>query len=345
MKTLRLVSTAAIMSALFYAHPFFVAPQQPPRPQASAAANEQVAPEEAARRNAAGFPIGTYTSCAEGADNPSGNQFLRVLGFQDGARLTLAQSGTTVTSTYVDQNSLTRSLRFSTTTDTLATIAHKGQVIPGFKCLCVLGPGRWAGYPASMTVTAGLLAYNAGMVFLTLTGDLRSEAGACGALSQSEARFWVSCENRQGGALPAVDAGPAPLAKLLAGRHSCRTQIVTLDHFNGLNQYVVGGATGTLTLTEDGARVTAQYSGDTSLAGTLRFKAKTSTTASAEAGQTLMAPCMAMGRPSRTAEMLPIAAGSLTMIDSTLFLSFAGAMADNSSCPGAQLAGSVICSK
>jgi len=196
-----------------------------------------------------------------------------------------------------------------------------------------------------MTVTAGVLAYDAGMVFLTLTGSLRSDAWACGALSQSEASFWVSCENRQGGTVPAVDAGPAPVAKLLAGRHSCRTQIETLDHFNGLNQYVVGGATGTLTLTEEGARVTAQYSGDTSLAGTLRFKAKTSTTASAEAGQTLMAPCMATGRSSRTAEILLIAAGSLTMIDSTLFLSFAGAMADSSSCPGAQVAGSVICSK
>ena len=71
MGTLRLVSRATIMSALFYAHPVFAAPQQPPQPQASAA-NEQVSPEEAARRNMAGFPIGTYTSCAQGADNPSG---------------------------------------------------------------------------------------------------------------------------------------------------------------------------------------------------------------------------------------------------------------------------------
>jgi hypothetical protein len=295
--------------------------------------------------NAADFPIGTYTSCAQGADNPSGNKFLRVEGFQDGARLTLAQSGTTVTSTYVDQNGLTQSLSFSTTTDTLATIAQKGQVIPGLTSYCVLGRGRGAGYPASMTVTAGALAYDAGMVFLTLTGDLRSDAGACGALSQSKASFWVACENRQGGAVPAVDAGPAPVAKLLAGRHSCRTQIETLDHVNDRTEYVTGGATGTLTLTEDGAKVIAQYSGDTSLAGTLRFKAKTSTTATAEAGQTLTVPCMGTGRPSRTAEMLPIAAGSLTMIDSTLFLSFAGAMADSSSCPGAQVAGSVICSK
>jgi hypothetical protein len=33
------------------------------------------------------------------------------------------------------------------------------------------------------------------------------------------------------------------------------------------------------------------------------------------------------------------------MIDPTLFLSFAGTMADSSSCPGAKVAGSLICSK
>ena len=108
--------------------------------------------------NAAGFPTGTYTSCAQGAHNPSGNKFLSVAGFQDGARLTLAQNGTTVTSTYVDQNGLTQSLIFSTTMDTLATIAKKGQVITGFTGICVLGRGIGANYPASMTVTAGALA-------------------------------------------------------------------------------------------------------------------------------------------------------------------------------------------
>jgi hypothetical protein len=42
-----------------------------------------------------------------------------------GARLKLAQNGTTVTSTYVDQNCPTQSLTFSTTAATLATIARK----------------------------------------------------------------------------------------------------------------------------------------------------------------------------------------------------------------------------
>ena len=294
------------------------------------------------------FPIGTFTSCAQGAHNPSGNAFMNAAGFQVGARLTLTQSGATVTSQYVDQNGLTQSLSFSKQTPTLATIGRKGQVIPGFSSLCVVGPGNTTRYPASMTVTAGALTYNSGTVFLTLTGDLRSNAGACGTLSQSNASFWLACEDRQGGSVRSVDAAKAPAAQLPAGQYSCSTQVETLGHMDGQNQYVTGGATGTLTLTKDGAKVITQYSGDAALTGTLRFTATTPTTASAEAGQNLMAPCTipkGTGQLGQKPELAPIAAGSLTMIDSTLFLSFAGTMAERSSCPGAQVAGSLICSR
>jgi hypothetical protein len=270
---------------------------------------------------------------------------LRVAGFQDGAQLTLSQHNGTVMSTYVDQNGLTQSLRFSTRKDTLATIAQAGQAIPGFKSFCVLRPGGGAGYPATMTVTAGELAYEAGMVFLTVTGNLRSDAGACGTLSQPEASFWVVCEVRQGGAFPKVDVGRPAKAQMPAGRHSCRAQVETLNHSDGRNEYVAGGGNGTLTLTEHGAQLAAEYSGDKSVAGTLHFAATTSTTASAETGQILVAPCVGAGRLSGAAETLRIAAGSLTMLDATLFLSFAGTMADGSSCAGAQVAGSLICSK
>src|SRR5262249_20783916 len=66
------------------------------------------------------FPIGTYSNCAQGVRNPTGNLFVNVAGFQSGAVLTLAQSGTTVQSTYVDQNGATQSVNFSTTTGTSA---------------------------------------------------------------------------------------------------------------------------------------------------------------------------------------------------------------------------------
>ena len=162
----------------------------------------------------------------------------------------------------------------------------------------MLGVGSGAGYPASLTVSAGALAFEAGKVFLTLTGELRSQAGACGVLRQTEASFWVSCGNRLGGA-PVVSAGPAVAAKLPPGRHACRTQIETLDRIGGRNEHVTGGGTGTLLLTEDGAGVTAEYSGDASLAGTLHLQARSATSAGTGPGQTMMVPCMGPGRRVR----------------------------------------------
>ena len=61
-----------------------------------------------------------------------------------------------------------------------------------------------------------------------------------------------------------------------------------------------------------------------------------------------MASCMipkGTGVPSQTPEPLPIATGALTLTDSTLFLSFAGTTAAGSSCPGAKVAGALICAK
>jgi hypothetical protein len=226
----------------------------------------------------------------------------------------------------------------------VAAITLMGQVIPGFKSLCVLGLGSGASSPASLTVSAGALAFEAGTVFLTMTGELRSNAGSCGVLRQTEASFWVSCGNRQGGAL-VVAAGPVAAAKLPVGRHAGRTQIETLDRIDGRNEHVAGGGTGTLILTEDGARVTAEYSGDPSLAGTLHLQARSAISAGAVAGQTMKAPCMGPGRRVRAGELLLVTAGSLTTIGSTLFLSFAGVRDEGSSCAGAQVAGAVICEK
>jgi len=289
------------------------------------------------------FPIGTYTNCARGTRNPSGNVFLNAAGFESGGVLTLAQSGTNVNASYVDQNGVIQSVGFSMTTGTSATLTQAGQVIPGFSSLCVMGPRNEMGYPASMTTKAGALIYDAGMVFITLTGSLQSDAGACGALSAPEASFWLLCEDRQGGALASADEGTPPGAPPPAGQYACNSQVETRAHIGGVDQFVAGGGSGTLTVAQDGGRVSAQYVGDPSLAGTLSLNVTTSTTANAEAGQTLMAPCMVPPPGTQTPEPVAVAAGALAIDDSTLFVSFAGTMAAGSSCPGAQVAGSVIC--
>jgi hypothetical protein len=294
------------------------------------------------------FPIGTYASCAQGVHNPSGNRFLNASGFQDRAALTLAQRGTTVTSSYIDASGVTQSLSFSATTGATATLTQKGQVIPGFGSLCVLGPGNATRYPASMAVNGGTLTYNAGTVFLALTGDLRSDAGSCGTLSQPGASFWVVCKDRRGNPLPSIEVGPPPVTEVPAGQYSCVTQIETVASINGVNHDVAAGASGTLALSVDGSRITGRYSGDHVLAGTLRYSATTPTTAIAETGQTLMAPCMVprgTGVPPQTPEPLPIATSALMLTDSTLFVSFAGTTAADSSCPGANVAGSLICAR
>jgi len=291
------------------------------------------------------FPIGTYTTCAQGVRNPTGNLFLNIAGFQTGAVLKLAQTGTTLQSTYVDQNGATRSVSFSTTTDASATLTPAGQVIPGFNSLCVKGLRDQTPYPASMTTRAGALVYDAGMVFMTMTGGLESDAGPCGMFSEPDATFWVICEERDGGAPPSNGGGSPPVTPLPAGQYSCNSQVETRALIDGINEFVTSGGSGTLTLAQDGAKVSAQYLGDASLAGTLSLGVTTSATASADAGQTMMAPCMVPAPTgTQTPETLSIAAGALAISESKLFLSFAGTMAADSSCPGAQVAGSVICS-
>jgi hypothetical protein len=304
-----------------------------------------VLPEGRVLPGTASFPIGTYTNCAQGAG--SGGAFLNAAGFESGAALTLAQSGDTVTATYVDQNGATQTVSFSMTTGTSATLSPAGQVLPGFTGLCVKGPRDETPYPASMTTRAGALIYNAGMVFITLTGGLQSDAGPCGTLSAPEATFWVTCEDRQGGALPSTAKGSAPGTPLAAGAYACTSQVEAFARVDGVNQFAGGGGTGTLTLAQDGAQVSAAYAGDAHLAGALSLGVTTAETASADAGQTMTAPCMVpipAAPGTQTPEPLSVAAGGLAINESTLFLSFAGTMAASSSCPGAQVAGNVICS-
>ena len=293
------------------------------------------------------FPVGTYTTCAQGVHD----NVINSAGFQSGAVLTLAQSGDTLTATYVDQNGATSSFEFAQATSTTAALAPTGQTASGFSTMCVQGPGDEGFYPAVMGAAAGALTYDQGMVFVTLDGGVQGDAGACGTQA-TPASFWLLCEDRQGGAASPAPAGAATTAsapQLPVGQYACSTQVETYDSVHGINNYVAAGGNGTLTLTQTGADVTAQYTGDSTLAGTLLLTAGTPTTASAQANQTLTAACDVPmgsgGAPSQTPGPLPIAAGSLAVVGSTLILSFAGTADARSSCSGAQMAGSLICSK
>lgn len=313
---------------------------------AGGAAGAAAAGDAGAGAGATRFPTGTYTTCAEGLyDN-----ILNAAGFEDGATLDVAQDGGALTATYVDQSGATSTLGFTLTSSTSATLAGTAQITAGFSVQCVHGPGNVGTYPAVMDATAGALTVAGGTMFLTVTGTVHGDAGSCGPQS-APATFWVVGADGPA-AEPSADTTTPPPATALPGVYTCNSQVETRYESDGTKQFVAGGGQGgTLEVAQDGATLTANYAGDTGIAGTLRFDPATETTAiaTAAAHQNATTPCEvpigAGSAPPQTSGTLSVAAASITAVGPTLFLSFAGAMDASSACTGAQKAGSVICHK
>jgi hypothetical protein len=302
--------------------------------------------------NTTSFPVGTFTSCAEGNEGPDGS-FVNEDGVISGATLTVAQEGSTLTVTYVDLSGANDAFTFEPTSDTSAVLASGGATATGFTGNCVQGPGDIGIFPATVTAAAGALTYEASTMFLALVGTIAGGDGTpCGATSAPE-RVWVICGAGDSGPLSNTGA-PSPVPQFPAGTYTCTSAIATNYQTGGSNEYVAGGGTGgTLTVTQSGAQVTAAYTGDTAVSGTLDFAVTTSASANADPGQTLLAPCLVPLDPPPLPgppETLAVAAGSLAMVDdTTLFLSLSGSMtatqAMSSSCPGALKMGSILCTK
>lgn len=301
---------------------------------------QSIATGAAADAGAPPFPTGTYTSCAQGLRD----DMLDIAGFEQGATLDVVQHGSTLIATYVDQNGSTNALAFAPATSTSATLAGEAQVSAGFSVDCVQGVGAMGTYPAVLDATAGALTYSAGTVFLTLTGTVHGDAGPCGPTSMP-ATFWVV-----GAGGPAVEpaaTAPPPSPTGLSGTYACTSQVETEYASGGSKDFVAGGGPGgQLTLTRTGATLSAHYSGDTALAGTLHLDLATATTATA-AGQDLTTLCdVPIGTPGALKPgTQSVAAASLTAVGPTLFLSFSGTMDAGSACAGARKAGSAICTK
>jgi hypothetical protein len=144
-------------------------------------------------------------------------------------------------------------------------------------------------------------------------------------------------------------AAPA-VPSTFAGSYACASQIDVLDDTGSTKDYAVGGGNGTLVVSQVGTNVTAVYGGDPFLTGTMSLTPTTDGIATAALDQRLSALCLAPiattpgGGPSQTLQPLPLTAGALTAIgDGTVLLSFAGASGTGSACPGAQTAGTLIC--
>jgi hypothetical protein len=293
------------------------------------------------------FPIGHYLHCAQGLRNEDNNHFPNVSGFRPGRVLTLTQSEQTVVAKFVDSHDTAQSLQFTTSTQVTATLARPGDVISGFSSMCVTGLGLQTGYPAAMSVSSGILTSSAGMVFVTLKGRLQSDSGSCGMLTQPDASSWSICRDRESDLQPPA-AEPPSIAEAPVGDYECALQLDTHRTLGGKNYYFATGGSGPLEVTRDSLNVSALYAGDTTLSGTLSLDPKTSMVAVVKSGQTLTTSCVGLtGEPesSDTPEEVPIEAGSLAMVDSTLFLSIAGDTSEASSCPGVRVAASLMCRK
>jgi hypothetical protein len=265
------------------------------------------------------FAVGTYTQCAQGAIGDNWGS----TGFVPGATLTLTQTGRTLSAQYVSGAASTP-VTFALTGSASATLAPAGQAFP----LPSLGESCGA-------AAAGALIYDANAVFVSMLGAPdASAAGPCGP-NGGGVGVWIVCAAEDGGAPgPSVDAGPpvpTPAFPFPVGDYACDSQPDLL---------LVGGeSSGTLTLTQTGAELTAAYVGDDpQLTGTLRFAITSAASAIVEPGQSLSGTCEA---PPMTPAPLSVASASLAVVDNTLFVSYAGVL--SGACAGDQAEGTLMC--
>jgi hypothetical protein len=303
------------------------------------------------------FPTGVFAErCGAGNIGPNGNTFPNTIGIIAGASLTLSQQGSSVVATLSDPAGPTGSFTFEPTTDSSAVLAGTGGVVGGLNGMCVQGPGAFDDFPATLTVASGALTYQAGTTFLSITGTVAGgQNSVCGASSAPET-LWFACADTTGTAPAPPTPVPVPAPAFPVGTYTCKSGIATFDQVGPTQEYGASGQAGTLTLTQTGARVTASYTADPTISGTLDFTVTTSSSALAEPGQALLTPCLLpvnqMGPPpadTQVPEAFAVAAGSLAMNGTTLVLSVSGAMtatgAVPSSCPGAVKMASLVCTK
>jgi hypothetical protein len=353
-------SAASFAFLLVLAHCGRIEPSAPatdvsppsPAPTASGAASS----DSSVSRDTSGFPVGTLTRCAKGSFSENG-AFMSNVGFDVGASLTIAQSETQITATYRDANGTESAFEFDATTKDRATLIEPPSPLSGYANTgCILGLGSVAHTPAELIVSGGVLTYDANTVFLSGTGTLTDEAPAapCSPIS-SAAQFWITCGKEDGdenGSRPSPDRSSS-VVTFPVGDYGCSSEVATTYEFGTTSSSGVSGAKGVLTLEQSGSEVSARYTDDIAVSGTLRFTGTTGTsarTAPDQQGQTLQAGCDLVtdgsGDLPHEPEMLSVTAGSLTLIATKLFVSFDAAMTGSGSrCPGARKMGTLICEK
>jgi hypothetical protein len=155
--------------------------------------------------------------------------------------------------------------------------------------------------------------------------------------------FFVGCGG--GSSQGAPDAAPPVFP---TGVYTCQSSLEVTGTYQSEQFESVGGGNGTLTLTQSGVVVTAAYTGDTFLNGTLQFDATTGGSAEPIAGdQILSVTCFApFPQVATQPQPLSLASGSLTADGTTVFLSFSGTAEPSgtpTACDGLRVPGTLTC--
>ena len=282
------------------------------------------------------FPVDTFTRCAFGT--VSAGSFLLASGFDDGATLTVAQSGDGRTATFADTGHTDR-WTFAPTTRATATLSPSGQRASGLGsgvCAHGVGVSNETFFPTIFDAAAGAMTYQAGTVFLSLAGALTSDTD-CGQQS-APASVWIGCADG-----PALGSdAPASTTPFPVGDFTCTSQVGTRATLpGGQRAFFTSGGTGALTLTQRGSQVTATYAGDAELSGSIDFVLSAAGAGTGSAPQSLDAQCEGVPMTG----VLSVSAASLTAVDGTVFVSFSGAMSADGACPGAEKIASLVCTR
>ncbi len=164
--------------------------------------------------------------------------------------------------------------------------------------------------------------------------------------------FWLmACGGRAdllAGSSASTSGSDAAPPTFPTGVYACSASLEVAGSYQGEKFVSVEGGNGTLTVTQSGVVVTAGYTGDKFLSGTLRFDATTDSSAEpVEGNQSLTFMCFAPF-PQASTQMQPLSlvSGSLTVDGTTLFLSFT-AIAEPTSvptvCDGLKVPGTLTC--
>ena len=197
----------------------------------------------------------------------------------------------------------TEQLRFAPTSN--ASAVRQGSAdVNGFSGLCVQGPGDEGSFPATVTAESGALTYDASTIFVSFEGTITGGEGSpCGA-SSAPARVWIAWrpDEVRGRHHPWTSARTGATPSFATGNYACTSQMGQYIQANGMQDFATSGGTGTLVVTQTGATLTAGYTGDSSVSGTLELAVTSATTASAGSNEVRSrAPCPSRSRGCRPA--------------------------------------------